>query len=724
MTYVKQEWRDLPDETTPLSAARLNHIEDGVFEAVASASDAGVAAILADPASAASQAVESGLLTPRAVMASVRNYPGIDPTGLTDSSAGLQAALDDAVDGNTVIIPLGTYRIEHTLTTTRAVTVEAYGARFIKAADVVVFNFLGSYDTPLPVLALAPAAITDDTQAATPGTAITVSAGPTWKRGDAVKVFADDVIPGGRLGSDGKEARVGQFLIVSNVTGNVVNCVGRLTDTYSENVRVARITNKAAHLRGGEFETLQSGLDGAWSSNMVQFRSMSGPTVKDVRILSTAYSGFRFSGCYGYTVDSCAVDYAKNDQAAKIFGYGIQDSSSAFGRVVNYLARRVRHAWTDGSAFQLAGTLDPANYGRTYGAQIANSSCYGSSNTAWDTHSWSEGVTFSDTHAVECFKGFALRGRRHKVIDCSVTSAIAAGLNIFTEADGGDSWGHYVRDFTTDGTPQRALEVYINPTGHPLENVREARQSIIDGLTIWGGAQESIFIRSATIRLDNIRLIAAADLTEATKLIFARNSQVDGARWVVDTRDATVGAGTALIYEEVGSAISVADIDHRASATSAPLITFGIDSESSASTADIRRMVSTHPFGSFIYRNLGAGSIVDWEYLSSGENSSWITASDASISSATGAVLTLSRTRERQIYMRLTANAGAQTLAPFQPGVVRGQRVTVWNISTSNTVTVNHGTSAKTVLIGATAKALAPGEQMTLVWQNSSWWEV
>ena len=30
MTYTKTEWKDLPDTTTPITASRLNNIEDGV----------------------------------------------------------------------------------------------------------------------------------------------------------------------------------------------------------------------------------------------------------------------------------------------------------------------------------------------------------------------------------------------------------------------------------------------------------------------------------------------------------------------------------------------------------------------------------------------------------------------------------------------------------------------------------------------------------------------
>lgn len=32
MVYEKQNWKDLPDETTPITKERLEHIENGIFE--------------------------------------------------------------------------------------------------------------------------------------------------------------------------------------------------------------------------------------------------------------------------------------------------------------------------------------------------------------------------------------------------------------------------------------------------------------------------------------------------------------------------------------------------------------------------------------------------------------------------------------------------------------------------------------------------------------------
>ena len=33
MAYTKQTWTNLPSKTTPINASRLNHIEDGIYDA-------------------------------------------------------------------------------------------------------------------------------------------------------------------------------------------------------------------------------------------------------------------------------------------------------------------------------------------------------------------------------------------------------------------------------------------------------------------------------------------------------------------------------------------------------------------------------------------------------------------------------------------------------------------------------------------------------------------
>lgn len=33
MAYTKQTWTDLPSKTTPINASRLNHMEQGIYDA-------------------------------------------------------------------------------------------------------------------------------------------------------------------------------------------------------------------------------------------------------------------------------------------------------------------------------------------------------------------------------------------------------------------------------------------------------------------------------------------------------------------------------------------------------------------------------------------------------------------------------------------------------------------------------------------------------------------
>ena len=43
MAYTKQTWQNLPNKTTPINASRLNHMEDGIYDAnqLATTSSAG-----------------------------------------------------------------------------------------------------------------------------------------------------------------------------------------------------------------------------------------------------------------------------------------------------------------------------------------------------------------------------------------------------------------------------------------------------------------------------------------------------------------------------------------------------------------------------------------------------------------------------------------------------------------------------------------------------------
>jgi len=95
MPYTKQEWVDLPSHTTPISAERLNHIEDGI-EAAAVASDVAtdIADVVAD-FNAALATVNTAISAEATVRASADTTLTTNLTNLSGVVADLSTTIND-----------------------------------------------------------------------------------------------------------------------------------------------------------------------------------------------------------------------------------------------------------------------------------------------------------------------------------------------------------------------------------------------------------------------------------------------------------------------------------------------------------------------------------------------------------------------------------------------------------------------------------------------------
>lgn len=117
MAYQKQIWRDLPDETTPLSAERLNHMEQGIFDAsqdepIATQDTAGIVKPSADMSVSEDGTLNIGDTIAR--QANLSNYlympvaPQIEAgTNLDNLPAGVVSVLSNTVAESLINYPFG-----------------------------------------------------------------------------------------------------------------------------------------------------------------------------------------------------------------------------------------------------------------------------------------------------------------------------------------------------------------------------------------------------------------------------------------------------------------------------------------------------------------------------------------------------------------------------------------------------------------------------------------
>ena len=198
-------------------------------------------------------------------------FPGIDPTGGTDSRLALLAAVDATPDGGSLVIPSGTCRLYDTINIVdKNITLQCYGAKFVKYANKSAFSFSQTLGTTVSVSTVESDIFTTTssdgtTVKTTPATKITLSdiAPLSWRRGEFVKIVADNYVTGTRTptattpdkSADGFiQARVGQIMEIKSVAGNVVVLDGKLRKTFDINVRAALIPSRSVRLYGGTFD--------------------------------------------------------------------------------------------------------------------------------------------------------------------------------------------------------------------------------------------------------------------------------------------------------------------------------------------------------------------------------------------------------------------------------------------------------------------------------------
>lgn len=645
------------------------------------------------------------------LIATVERFPGLDPTGANDSRAAIQAAVDATPDGSMLVIPSGFYKLDTpVLVTDREIIIWTYGCTFTAVEEPFKFR-----NTPGPitnVTAVQSVTITNDasTQA---GTRFTLDTARAWAQGDLVKVVSDDVVEGGRAGDGTNESRNGQFVVVHSVSGNDVTCVGVLRDTYVTNVRVARISKKASHLYGG---TYIQGLP-------TTFYGMVAAIAKDHHVEKSSSVGISFVGCYEHVTMALRIDHCADVPSSGIYGYGISENSSSLGVHIAPVVQRARHAFTDDTKRIAAGSTELEYYGRTFSAKVINGVGRACTNTVWDTHACSENTQFIDCDGIDSPNLFGLRGRRHKARGRAISCA--KSWQVFSESAGSnDSWGHDIEVETIRPQGNGPLgQILLNHgASDPKVGQRETRPTTVR-MNVREMNANCIEVTNATLLIERLSVTAAATLNTASTVIKGVNADI---RSAVPIR-LNYSANTA------GTGIKGFDVD----ATSRLDVPSLVWDWPAGMTARIDRILTCPNSGpviriadavlaakpAVVSSTMPASGTFDWRLFSGMDNSAWILATGSQLADPVW-LQQIARSIKETIFIRASVSGGSQTLASLPEGAFFGQQLIIYVAAAgSNSLTISHGTAAKTALVGSTAKTLSGLGMCQLFWDGTNWVE-
>ncbi|WP_209284107.1 hypothetical protein [Prescottella equi] len=647
-----------------------------------------------------------------AVIATVDAFPGLDPTGAADSSTAFQAAVNATPDGARLIVPAGVYKLDSGVAITdRTLTIESYGVTYTKATDGAIFSSAATVDTVYPVTALAAVTVNDENTA--PGQRLTVSGSTGWSRGDIVQLVSDDVLPGGLPGGGTNEYRCGQHFMVHAASAGTVDLLGTLYDPMSTNIRVHRMRRHRVVFRGGRFTKTGGGVT-------VAFTRLVAPEFTDAVVHTTGGQAVSFAGCVGWRADNVVVENAPNIPTSGIFGYGIMNMSSSWGRGSRLRIHRVRHAYTNDNTALPAGSTQFHLYGRPFANLISDSVAIGTDNSAWDTHSGSQAEQFVNCDAIDCYNVYGLRGRGHsvqggKAVDCQHL------LNIFSQTgSNSDSWGHIVDGVhaTRITSGNHAIRVDLNP----ISGVLETRKSMIRNVTIDGAAAHTFVVNNGTLEVDGIMVTAAPTQISNAAVFQLDNANVTGTNVSMDHLQNTAGTGIRFVYVKGATQFTLRRGRWDFTSGNSRMTRIVVRAAGATDTVKISDLSmlnkTTAP-----YDTITSASFVDW---SAGfELSSVVMASQTAIEDA-AKLATIANTRAEVVKLQLYSNTSPYTLAALPAGMFRGQMLVMFTLATTNQSITVPNDAAKKILTATGSDVVLTGTSrpISFVWNGTNWVQV
>jgi hypothetical protein len=367
-----------------------------------------------------------------------------------------------------------------------------------------------------------------------------MASAPSWTAGDVIRVFSDDILVGGRAGDGTLESRTGEFATVFEVSGTTVYLSGTLRDSYTTNIRAAKLNTFSVTVNGLTVETPDAGM-ATWTSQLLDVEALIRPRINGLTIRQGCAIGAIFRGCYGYEVRNADIRYLSNDPDNSRYGYAILDNSCEGGLIDAPLVRDVRHGFTDDTNRIAASTTSPSNYGKSRNAVIRNGRAFGVSGAAWDSHHCGEGHLYIGCRTWGAEAAHNLRGRDHQVVDCLAVNC-RNGIQVMQEASGAHSYGHRIVNCQTSNSTYNAVTIFN------LSRDGQTTATVIGGRH-WSRLAAPFRASKAKVIVQGAQFVAPRDGVSpaSTALMEITDAAVDVDGVVLDQSSSASGTGLAFV---------------------------------------------------------------------------------------------------------------------------------------------------------------------------------
>jgi len=643
-------------------------------------------------------------------------------------TATLNAAIVAVPAGSTIIIPPGTYtNTGNIVNAGKSIHIVATGARILQGSNHTFALFTGAWDAMIAIYAITTADIVNDAGNTRVMSQLNLTDTVTWKRGDVVKVFANDYIPDARTPIADVGARQGEFATVYSVSGTTVTLTGLLRESYTLNPRVQRLQPITVEWEGGTYYGSDESFSAHWVLPVMRFSNLLKPVVRNFRIERSSSLGLDFRSCLSPLIDNYIIDYLANDTGDSLqLGYGVLDIACEGLTWTNSVIRNVRHAFTDDNNRIAADFGEATNYGRSYNARCINVQVFGSSSIGFSPHHGGSGHKFiSCTVRQSASNGFGLRGINHEVIDCTAEDCNVS-FSLFIEG-GGKTYGcrvingRSINPLFAHVSNTNSLDIGLNP-----ENVYNVE--VVGGL-FEGGSLMSL-VSGGHTRISGVpRWVAPATLPNESAPLVNNGGIMEIADDIeLDYRKNTAGEDLHIAIQQgvLPRAFRANRITVR-NATLATRMTDPLDYGSGGSGNSMWTLpdvvFDVAPINYWIAQGNDPLSMVAWRTFDKAFSSASYDRSDSSIASAPAPFIDNTPLPVLLLNCSITT-ATSRILGLLPNGAFKGQLLVVTYTNTFGvaTLTIDNDDVVSNVTTGTGADiVLTPGQSITLVWDGTTW---